>query len=188
MYNTNNASPNLFSDLFLAIVFALPLHRSTTPTHTASSAYLYGESALIVAANSGSHLQPHSISIWVAWIQGIGGLTCHHWTITSPCCKEAPLESQWHTLHLVTRQWRLQGKTPGKDHSSYRNTIGQPSTDIRFRSFVYSHALCHVNIVTRGPPATVLTLLGFNGNSQCRADGFAELACNASLFTGGVSP
>jgi hypothetical protein len=48
-------------------------------------------------------------------------------------------------------------------------------------------ALCHVEIVTSGSSTSVLTLLGLNGNGLCRADGFTQLAGNASLFTGRVA-
>jgi hypothetical protein len=48
-------------------------------------------------------------------------------------------------------------------------------------------ALGHINIVTGRPAASVLTLLGLNGNSLGRADGLAELAGNAALLTGGIT-
>ena len=75
----------------------------------------------------------------MALLQRNGSLTYHHWTTASPCCKEALLGSQWRTLRLVTRQWHLQGKTPGKGRSSYRNTIGQSSPGIRIPANPYTH-------------------------------------------------
>ena len=47
--------------------------------------------------------------------------------------------------------------------------------------------LGHVNIVTSSPAASVFTLLGLNCNSLGRANGFAEPASNAALFTGGIT-
>jgi hypothetical protein len=47
-------------------------------------------------------------------------------------------------------------------------------------------ALRHINIVACGPPATVHALLGFDCDGLGRADGFAELAGNAALFSGWV--
>lgn len=46
--------------------------------------------------------------------------------------------------------------------------------------------LGHVDIISCRPATSILTLLGFNGNGLGRADGFAELAGDATLFTGGV--
>jgi hypothetical protein len=48
-------------------------------------------------------------------------------------------------------------------------------------------ALGHVDIVARGPPAAIHTLLGLNCDSLGRADSFAEFASNAALFSCWVS-
>lgn len=48
-------------------------------------------------------------------------------------------------------------------------------------------ALGHVDIVTGRPAASIHTLLGFDGDGLGRADGFAELASNATLLTGGIA-
>lgn len=48
-------------------------------------------------------------------------------------------------------------------------------------------ALGHINIITGRPATSILTLLGLNGNSLGGADGFAELAGNAALLTGGIT-
>lgn len=47
--------------------------------------------------------------------------------------------------------------------------------------------LGHVDIISGRPTATVLTLLGFDGDGLGRADGLAELASNAALLTGGIT-
>lgn len=47
-------------------------------------------------------------------------------------------------------------------------------------------ALGHVNVVSRRPPGAVLALLGLNGDGLCWADGLAQLASNAALFSSGV--
>ena len=47
-------------------------------------------------------------------------------------------------------------------------------------------ALGHVNVITCGPPATVHTLLSLDCDGLRRADGFAQLASNATLLTRGV--
>jgi hypothetical protein len=47
--------------------------------------------------------------------------------------------------------------------------------------------LGHVNIVPRGSTSTVLTFLDFNGNGLRRASGFAQLAGDATFFTGRVA-
>lgn len=44
----------------------------------------------------------------------------------------------------------------------------------------------HVDIISCRPATSVLAFLGFDGNSLGRADGFAKLAGDATLFTGGV--
>lgn len=49
------------------------------------------------------------------------------------------------------------------------------------------NALGHINIVTGRPAASILTLLGLNGDSLGRADGLAELASNATFLTGGIA-
>lgn len=43
-------------------------------------------------------------------------------------------------------------------------------------------ALCHIDIIARGPPAAIHTLLGFDCDGLRWANGFAELACNAALL------
>jgi hypothetical protein len=48
-------------------------------------------------------------------------------------------------------------------------------------------ALGHINVVSGCPPATVLTLFGFNCDGLGRADGLAELACDATFFTGRIA-
>lgn len=48
-------------------------------------------------------------------------------------------------------------------------------------------ALRHVNVISSRPSASVLTLLGLDGDGLSGADGLAKLASNATLFTGGVS-
>lgn len=48
-------------------------------------------------------------------------------------------------------------------------------------------ALGHIDVVARGPPATIHTLLGLNCNGLRRADSFAQLASNASLLSCWVS-
>ena len=48
-------------------------------------------------------------------------------------------------------------------------------------------ALCHVNIVTGGPPGTVLTRLCLNGNSLRWANGLTQLARNAPLLPRRIS-
>lgn len=48
-------------------------------------------------------------------------------------------------------------------------------------------ALGHIDIVSGRATASILTLFSLNGNSLGRADGLAELACNASFFTGRVA-
>ena len=47
-------------------------------------------------------------------------------------------------------------------------------------------ALCHVNIVACGPPAAVHALFSLDCDGLRRADGFAQLASNATLLTRGV--
>lgn len=47
-------------------------------------------------------------------------------------------------------------------------------------------ALCHINVITRSPPAAVHALLGLDCNGLRRANSLAELASNAALFTSGV--
>ena len=47
-------------------------------------------------------------------------------------------------------------------------------------------ALGHVDIIACGPPATVHALFGLDCDGLCRANGFAELASNATLLTGRV--
>lgn len=49
-------------------------------------------------------------------------------------------------------------------------------------------ALRHVNIISRRPPASIRSLLGFYCDCLGRANSFAQLASNASLFAGRVSP
>ena len=48
-------------------------------------------------------------------------------------------------------------------------------------------ALGHVDVVSGRATASVLTLLSLNGNSLGRANGLAELASNAPLFTGRIA-
>ena len=47
--------------------------------------------------------------------------------------------------------------------------------------------LGHINIVSGGSAASVFTLFGFDGNSLGRADSFAELAGNTTLFTSRIA-
>jgi hypothetical protein len=47
-------------------------------------------------------------------------------------------------------------------------------------------ALGHVDIITSGPPATVHALFSLDCDGLRRADGFAELASNATLLTRGI--
>jgi hypothetical protein len=49
-------------------------------------------------------------------------------------------------------------------------------------------ALGHVNVVARGAPAPILTLLRLDGDGLCRAHSLTQLACNAALLAGGVAP
>ena len=49
-------------------------------------------------------------------------------------------------------------------------------------------ALGHVNIVPGGSAGTILAGLGLDGNGLGWANGLAQLAGNAPLVTGGVSP
>ena len=46
--------------------------------------------------------------------------------------------------------------------------------------------LGHVDIVSCRPAASIHTFLGLDGDCLSRADGFAELAGDTALFTGGV--
>jgi len=48
-------------------------------------------------------------------------------------------------------------------------------------------ALGHVDIVAGSSSASILTLLGLDGNSLGGANGLAQLTGNASLFTSGVA-
>lgn len=48
-------------------------------------------------------------------------------------------------------------------------------------------AFCHVDVISRSPPAPVFPLLGLDRDGEGRADGLTELASDASFFTGGVS-
>lgn len=50
------------------------------------------------------------------------------------------------------------------------------------------NALCHVNVVSRRTTRSVQTGLGLDSDCLSGTDGFAELACNATLLTVGVSP
>ena len=46
--------------------------------------------------------------------------------------------------------------------------------------------LGHVDIISCRPATSIHTFLGLDGDCLSRADGFAELAGDAALFTGGV--
>jgi hypothetical protein len=48
-------------------------------------------------------------------------------------------------------------------------------------------ALSHINIVSGGPSASVLTFFRLNSDSLRRTDSLAQLACNASLLTSRVT-
>ena len=48
------------------------------------------------------------------------------------------------------------------------------------------NALGHVDIISCRPATSIHTFLGLDGDCLSRADGFAELAGDAALFTGGV--
>jgi hypothetical protein len=48
-------------------------------------------------------------------------------------------------------------------------------------------ALCHVNVISRCPPASIFSLFGFNCDGLSRADSFAQLASNASFLARGIS-
>lgn len=47
-------------------------------------------------------------------------------------------------------------------------------------------ALSHIDVVARGPPAAILTLLCLNIDGLSRADGLAELARDAALLPSGI--
>ena len=49
-------------------------------------------------------------------------------------------------------------------------------------------AFGHVDVVSSRPSATVFAFLGFDCDSLSGADGFAELAGDATFFTGGIPP
>jgi hypothetical protein len=49
------------------------------------------------------------------------------------------------------------------------------------------YALRQIDVVSRGTPRSILALLGFDGNRQCRAYRFAQLAGYAALFSVRVS-
>jgi hypothetical protein len=49
------------------------------------------------------------------------------------------------------------------------------------------NAFRHINIVSSRPPAPVHALLSLYSDGLCRANGFAELACNAALLTSWIS-
>lgn len=76
-----------------------------------------------------------------------------------------------HTLSSVFGVWRL-------DNGVNRaGLLAETAVD----------ALCHIDIVASGSSASILTLLGLDGNGLGGADGLAQLASNTSLFTGRVA-
>jgi len=48
-------------------------------------------------------------------------------------------------------------------------------------------ALCHINIISRGPSTAIGTLLGLNGNRLGGTNSLAQLAGDASLLTRRIS-
>ena len=57
----------------------------------------------------------------------------------------------------------------------------------RFLTETAVNALGHINVIARGLAGAVGTRLGLDGDGLRRADGFAQLARDAPLLTGGVS-
>jgi len=48
-------------------------------------------------------------------------------------------------------------------------------------------AFCHIDIVARGAAAAVIARFSIDCDRLCRADGFAQLTGNATLFAIGVA-
>jgi hypothetical protein len=48
-------------------------------------------------------------------------------------------------------------------------------------------ALCHINVISGCPTASVLTFLGLDGDSLSGANGLTELASDAALLASGIA-
>ena len=143
--------------------------------------YLYGASALAAAANSGSHLSPLASNFSVKVIR----VHTSHWSRIQPTFIVKQLFSR---LGGVLSIWWL-------DNSINRTTLlAEPAVN----------TLRHVDIISGCSSASIFTLLRFNGDRLSRANlrthlamglrnmvdvtySFTKLACDAALFTGGVS-
>jgi hypothetical protein len=92
---------------------------------------------------------------------------------------------QWHTPHSVLSCKLANVHVPAKRvHHTLNDSIDW--TTLLAKAAV--DALCHVNVISCCPPATIFSLLGLNCDSLSWANGLAELAGNTSFLAGGVSP
>ena len=57
----------------------------------------------------------------------------------------------------------------------------------RFLAETAEDALGHIDVILSSTARAVRSRLRFNGNGEGRASSFTELACDASLLTGGIS-
>jgi hypothetical protein len=109
--------------------------------------------------------------------------TCLRLPKASPCCKVALLLTRSHTQRWVLAIVNLTAFASAVSKRTLHNGINGAA--LLAQSAV--DALCHVDVVTCGPPAAVHALLSLDRDSLRRADGLAELAGNATLFSCRVS-
>jgi hypothetical protein len=108
---------------------------------------------------------------------------CHHWRVISPYCTAAPLLSRWRIqrsgLGLVSNYPTLLKEAK----HTFNNCIDRTA----FLAEATIDALCHVNIISCCPSATIFSLFRFDCDCRRRTYRFAQLARDASLLAGGVS-